>query len=63
MQDDSARQDSVEMERFQFWNLKLSKFVNHNDAKMVDACTWNANKPTEAWTKTEVGTLRTRAAQ
>ena len=28
------RQESVEMERF--WNLQLSKFVNHNGAKIVD---------------------------
>ena len=56
-----ARQDSVETERF--WNLKLSKFVNHNGAKMIDVCVWNINKPTEARTKMEVCKLRTRAAQ
>ena len=49
-----SRQDSVEMERF--WNLQLSKFVNHNGAKMVDVCVLNANKLTEARTKMEVGT-------
>ena len=59
MQDESARQDSVEG----FWNLQLSKFVNHNGAKMVEVCVWNVNKPTEARTKMEVGRLRTRATQ
>ena len=38
MQDESARQDSVEMEKFR--NLQFSKFINHNDAKMVDVCVW-----------------------
>ena len=59
MQDESARQDSVEG----FWNLQLSKFVNHNGAKMVEVCVWNVNKLTEAQTKMEVGRLRTRATQ
>ena len=59
MQDKSARQDSVEMERF--WNLQHSKFVNHNDPKMVDI--WNVKKLTEARTKMEVGKLRTKATQ
>ena len=49
--DESARRDSVEMERF--WNLQHSKLVNHNGAKMVDV--WNVNKLTEARTKMEVG--------
>ena len=44
MQDESARQDSVEMEMY--WNLQLSKFVNHNGVKMVDICVWNVNKLT-----------------
>ena len=57
----SVRQDSVEMERF--WNLQLSKFVNHNGNKMVDVCIWNVNKLTEARTKMGVGKLRTSAAQ
>ena len=61
MQDESARQDSVEMEKFR--NLQLSKFINHNDAKMVDACVWNVTRLTEARTKMEVGKLRTRGAQ
>ena len=59
MQDESARQDSVEMERF--WNLQHSKFVNHNDAKIVDV--WNVNKLTETRTKMEVAKLQTKAAQ
>ena len=37
MQDESAKQDSVEIERF--WNLQRSKFVNYNDAKFTDART------------------------
>ena len=37
MQDESAKQDSVEIERF--WNLQRSKFVNYNDAKLTDART------------------------
>ena len=61
MQDESPRQDNVEMERF--WNLQLSKFVNYIGAKMVDVCVWNVNKLTEARTKMEVGKLRTSAAQ
>ena len=52
MQDESARQDSVQMERF--WNLQLSKFVNHNGAKMVDVCVWNVKKHTKARTEMEV---------
>ena len=50
MQGESARQDSVDMERI--WNLQHSKFVNHNGAKMVDI--WNVNKLTKARTKVEV---------
>ena len=57
--DESARRDSVEMERF--WNLQHSKLVNHNGAKMVDV--WNVNKLTEARTKMEVAKLRTKAVQ
>ena len=30
----TSQQDSVEIERF--WNRQRSKFVNHNDTKMVD---------------------------
>ena len=41
--------------------LQHSKFVNHNDAKMVDV--WNVNKLTESRAKMEVGKLRTKAAQ
>ena len=59
MQDESARQDSVEMERF--WNLQLSKFLNHNGAKMIDVCVWNVSKLVKARTKMGVGKLRTRA--
>ena len=44
-----------------FWNLQGSKLVNHNGAKMNYV--WNVNKLIEALTKTEVGKLRTRAAQ
>ena len=51
--------DSVEIGRF--WNLQRWKYANHNGAKMIDL--WNVNKLTEAWTKTEVGGLRTRVAQ
>ena len=58
---DHAIQVNVEMERF--WNLQLSKFVNHNDAKMVDVCVLNINKLIEARTKMEVGKLRVIAAQ
>ena len=58
---DHAIQVNVEMERF--WNLQLSKFVNHNDAKMVDVGVSNVNKLTEARTKMEVGKLRVIAAQ
>ena len=61
MYDESARQDSVELERF--WNLQLLRFVNHNGTKMVDVCVWNVNKLTEARSKIEVSILRTRAAQ
>ena len=50
MQDESARQDSVEG----FWSLQLSKFVNHNGAKMVEVCVWNVNKLTEARTKMDL---------
>ena len=42
MQDDSARQNRVEMESF--LNPQLSIFVNHNGAKMVDVYVWNVNK-------------------
>ena len=35
MQNESARQDDVEMEKF--WNLQHLKFVNYNGAKMIDA--------------------------
>ena len=59
MQDESARQDRVEMERF--WNLQHSKFVNHIGQKMVDV--WDVNKLTEARTKMEVGKIRTKASQ
>ena len=58
---DHAIQVNVEMERF--WNLQLSKFVNHNDAKMVDVCVLNINNLIEARTKMEVGKLRVIAAQ
>ena len=60
MQDESARQDSVEMERS--WILQLSKLVNHNGAKIVRACVLNVNKYTKARTKMELGKLWTRAA-
>ena len=56
MQDESARQESVEMERFR--DLQHSKFVNHNGGKMVDV-----NKITEARTKMEAGKLWTKTAQ
>ena len=59
MQDESARQDRVEMERF--WNLQHSKFVNHIGPKMVEV--WDFNKLMEARTKMEVGKLRTKASQ
>ena len=59
MQDESgSRHDSVEMKKF--WNL--SKFINHNGAKMVDVRVLNVNKLTEGWTKMEVGKLCVRAA-
>ena len=59
MQHESAKQNSVEKESF--WNLKRSKFVNHNGINMVDV--WNVNKLTTARTKMEVGKLRIRVAQ
>ena len=55
----TSLQENVEMERF--WNLQHSKFVNHNNPKMVDV--WNVKKLTEARTKMEVGKLRTKATQ
>ena len=61
MQDESGRQDSREMERF--WNLQLTKFVNHNGAKIVDVCVLNVNELTEARTKMEAGKICIRAAQ
>ena len=55
----TCHQDRVEVERF--WNLQRSKYVNHNDTKMIDR--WNVNKLTAARTKKEVDKLRTRVVQ
>ena len=52
-------QDSTRMERF--WNLQRLKFVNHNDAKMVDV--WNINKLTEERIKIEVDKLQTKVME